>query len=611
MADLPSYDDLMKSGRPVDAADESKVPSYDDLMTDKPNKNSGLLDSLYGSAKSAGDSILEGTDDLAKSVGQGATLGGGDEILGALQASGDVLTGDAKLADWLKKYREHQKDNEAEYDEVKKRSPTLSTVGEIGGGFLLPGGALIKGGKALGAAGRIALATGTGLTTGALSSHGDLDEGHRGELAEDSAIGGILGGTLQATGEAAAPYVKKAAGAVGSKFEKAIENYPMLRQHYAALKEGLEGRGFLGDKNRTRLADEVEEKAKNLTDKFDDMRGVASEEYGKVMGYGPDGKLLPNAPTIDPSKIGADDLKSLSTADTILDAAGKRTGYREEAIAATLAKLKNGEQLQAQEVKDLQKYLRDNAGKINQGETMDQVLAAKKAADKILNSQVPGYTETNKLFQKVESPIDSFITNTPADQLSVASQPSSRTMGTKQYQTAKKVIETAERPFMGGQGAFEQLNQLKKGLKELESSNPDMLKRMGIDNVDEFMKGIRNDSDIQAVYKTISGTGSLSQTGDIIGTGLRLSYGASNAAGLAGNTVAKMGRKLYSLPAEHLSSVSQSLQSNPATAFLGNALEQSVQNPGSASKNAILFSIMQNPEARKQVEGVISGVKEE
>jgi hypothetical protein len=542
-------------------------------------------------------SLGQDLGDLAKSVGQGVTLGGGDEILGAAQALGDNITGDKSFKDLLESYRKHQKENEAEYEKVKERSPILSTVGEIGGG-LLPG--LATGGATAGMSlgGRLATMGSAGALVGGLSSKGNIEE-NPSELLTDTGIGTAMGLIPEAAISGAKKLAPKVTGPAVKKFKDIFEDYTAPRQHIKAFEEGLEGKGFFGDKNRIRLAEEAEAGAKEITGKFDKMREVASDAYGDVMK---------NAPEV--SDYTASQLKNFDEAGSILDNMKSRTGVKLDEISGTLDQIRAGESVGAQELKNLQMFLRDNASKINQGETIDQILAAKSSADELLKTKVPGYSNVNEMFRKVEEPMEAFLTNTPSGEMSFGSKPSIKTQGTKEYQTAKKAIESSQRPFMAGQESFEKLHQLKKGLENLQKSNPEALAKMGIGNVDEFMKNIRDKSDVQSIMKTISGSGSLSQTGDLFGQGLRLSYGAANVAGQTARKASQIGKGLYNMPDNALINLSSKLRNVPGMGHLGTALEEAIQKSDSHGRNAVLFSIIQNPEARKEVENMV-GVEDE
>lgn len=536
--------------------------------------------------------------DFLKSTGQGLTIGGGDEAVAAIQATKDALINKEGFADWLQNWRKHQQENEAEYEKVKERSPTLSTIGEIGGSIapaLLTGGAT----AGMSTAARLAAMGGLGAATGALSSKGNFDE-NTGQLAQDAALGSVLGAGTEGLAAAAGPVLKKGAETLGKIAKPAttiagniVDEYPLLRQHLRATTEGLEGKTFFGDANRERIANQAKGSAGRLTDAIEKMRTVASDEYKKVLSVA---KPIEN--------FTDDQLAKFDVVEKILKRQGRRLGVFDEKTMGTLAKIKSKQPVPAQELKDLQKYLRDNAKTINKGETIGQILGGVNAANESLNT-ITGYPEVNKLFRSVEEPIESMVSNIPTGEATVGGID---TEGSPLYRAAKNIIDTSERPFMSGQKGFEQILEFKKGIRNLEKTNPEMLKKMGIDNVDDFFKNIKSESDLQAVMKTISGTGALSQTGEIIGQGLRATEGLANISGYGINRIGALSKTLYNAPNNVLKNVSNKLSSNPKTRHLGDALAQALTNPNANNRNAILFSIMQSPDARNEL-GSIVGVE--
>jgi hypothetical protein len=547
-------------------------------------------------------SLLTDAYDTAKGVGQGLTFGGGDELLGGLQASKDVLIGDKSLSDWADQYRSHQQENEDEYNKAKERSPVLTTAGEIAGGLALPAGSIGLAGKGLSTAGKIALGAGTGAVAGALGSEGNLEE-NPSEMAKDAAFGATVGAVAEPAVKLAGlagKGIQKLASPYSQKVRDFVNDYSLLRQGKKAIQEGLEGRTFTGKKNQERLVNESIDAADQLESTLTKGQDFASKQYDDVLK---DANF-----TFSPEQASKFDETS-----NILETMKGRTGASNTANLEVLAKIKANQPVSAQEVKNLQKYLRDNAGKINQGETMDELIGASKEANEALRNNVPGYSKVNDLFQKVESPIESFISNVPADKRTVKVNNRIDTDITKPYTTAKDVIEKSEGQFGKGQKQFEQVLQLRKGLEELQSTHPEALKQMGIDNLDNFFSKIQDQSDLQAIADTIRTGGSLEKNpiSALKGFGVGAAYNVGNLAGktanATGNITAKMGQSLYKLPTQALSPIAQKLESNPSTAHLGKALRNSIDettgNKSSAMRNAALFSIMQNPKAREIVFG--------
>lgn len=564
--DTPKYDDT----QPV----QEEAPKYEDTS----------VHPIYEDPTSIGD--------LAKSVGQGVAFGFGDELLGGAQATKDVLSGNSKLSDLYSQYRKHQQANEQEYEDVKKRSPLLSLVGELGGS-VLP--AIATGG--LSEAGSLASAIRSGarlptiineaiplIKTGAkIGALGGLGGSRANienpvELGKDVITGAAVGGTL-------GPLTEAGFAKGGKSIGNFVEDSPILRQHFKAFREGLKGRGFTGDKNLSNLVQESDTVAGDLADKMKAGKDYINQQYGSVLKG--DINFTPEEASI------FDDLA------TIISSKKNKTKLDQNTIE-TINGIKAGSPVSAQDVKNLQKFARDNAMSINQGEDAQTLIQTASSVNDLLKSKVPGYREVNDLFRKFEEPVESFLTNVPSEQLAVASQPNKDTLSTNLFKSGKNVLEKSSLPFQEGKKEFTQLGRLQEGLTDLSTSQPELLKQMGIDNVGNYFNKLKDSADIQAIGKTIGGSGSLNKSIDILGTGLKGTYSAANIAGKVAKGPADLGKAVFGASDDALMSMASKFKgsTNPSTMAIGTGLEKAIQNKSTNSKNAILFTIMQKPDLR-------------
>jgi hypothetical protein len=593
METLPSYDELIK---PTDEQME-QLPSYDELISQKTKTKEKTP-------------LLQDVKDVIAGFGQGATLGFGDEISGAIQATGEVATGEPTLSDLGRLYRQYQKQKEAEYEEVKKRSPGLATTGEIVGG-LIP--AVFSGGTSGAASlGRMAV---TGAKMGALAGLGgskgtteetisNIKQGKIPEMAKDVAFSGAIGGAL--------PYAGSAAGkalSYGKEFVKdVISNTPVARQILAAFKEGTKGKSFIGSKATEMLDKEALEGASNIEQTVEKGRKFINGIYQKV--------LKTDVAFADNEK------KMFSGAENLLkNAAGSVGESAESAIksdlektVSTLKNIREGTTVEAQAIKDAQKYLRKIQNNSNLSFEAQQ--AFKQSSDnlnKILINKVPGYQDINQKFSKFEDAIETFVTGIPSESRSIMK--GQKTEGSSLFKTAENVIEKSQLPFGMGNQQFKQLNMFKDELKNIQKNSPEILESMGIKNVDQYINGIKSAADIQSVARVIEKAGQLQQSISPLGYGYSGAYLSSNVAGRIANPfisgtkaatkalkLPEMSNYLYQATDDTLNGIVNKLNSS-GYEHLGTALSNSMQNKSATAKNAVLFSIMQNPNVRKKIFG--------
>lgn len=562
------------------------------------------------------ESFGQDLGDFAKSVGQGMTLGGGDEIMGALEAGGDVLTGDADLSDILKKYREHQQANEKEWDAVKERSPILSTAGEIGGGFLLPGGALIKAGKGVGALGKAALAGLTGATAGGLSSKGTI-EGDPSELGTDMAIGSALGFGLEGATQIASPLIKSAAGKGKDYLKQLSKEYDLIRQGGVALDRGLEGKGFISKTS----TDEIKEGTKNLTGEL-----VSGVESGMDFA----GKKFKEAITSDksPLQLEAQSLQKLQNLKSIYEnpTSTLSTLPRAKSVKSFIQRVEDG-QATMEELQNLKNMLNEDIPM--SGSDLSSVARnAVEGIDTTIQKKMGElYPEINKTYAQSRELGESLISNVPEEFRQTTMGEMNKPIE-KLYGKSADIVKTAGSDAGSARDRLDRLEQLKSKLEELKTgktkaagpldeagmfnqnkANPELLEATGFTDPSEISSKITKQADLEGIMQLIQGNDLSGNRLELLSLaqGKRGVLSGLNVAGQATKRATEMGQKIYKLPADQLGSVAQSLKSNPATAFLGNALEQSINNPAQSSKNAILFSIMQNPDARQQIGDLIPG----
>ncbi len=570
------------------------------------------------------DGFVRSASDAAIGAGQGVTLGGADEIMGALQATGDVVGGDTKLQDWVTQYRKHQQEQQQAFEDAKQRSPVLTTAGEVAGGLALPMGAIGLGTKGLGLAGKAAVMGGAGALAGGLSSKGTLEDSPS-QIGKDAFTGGAIGAV-------AGPAIEGLTGLAGQGLSKlgektgltaAMENYPTLRQSKLAFQSGISGTPVLGDKGGALADQKLKTAASSLDQPLNKAREFVKQKYNEILGQAKGLEVTPDlANDLDKAKkminyqkinsgMAAGDLPS---SEMVLNAEGKLIpkifpGMEQEIEQRIDNALRTGI-IDAQDLKEIQKWARDSQGGLN-SQTADRFYdSLNNTANNILKNKVPGYNKVNGLFGDVEDTLSSFKKNVSVDQLDIGGK---KATGEQLIKKSEDIIGKAALPFDTGKKQLSQLNALGDNLKMLETQTPDLLRHMGISNVDDFINAAKKASDFQAMSKTIRSTGQFGQSGFSVG-GLSRA-GVQTGGVLVGSSIKKMsdmGTKLATMPAEGLSMLVQKLSSNPSTRHMGEGLANAIAaKPGSSTKNAVIFTILQNPNSRKAAQELFGEGQEE
>lgn len=276
-------------------------------------------------------------EDLYRGGLQGATLGFGDELSGAVSATGKlpgVLTGNNSWDDVVAQYKATRDTERVANEEAQKRSPWLYGGGELAGGLALPipGVGLFKAATATEKAsmpllrrlltreitldkdaavlnrlaqqaGRGAQKTVEGALTGAEygalygagKSEGDLVDDTLNSTAQGATIGGAIPGAIGATKFGGELLVKPAfkyfknLKTAGEAFNRGLEgiNLQDIAPHAAKLKSLVEEYAGAGLSRESQLIQEytqlLADKKINLTEYGQKIRQIAEEAKAKSL----------------------------------------------------------------------------------------------------------------------------------------------------------------------------------------------------------------------------------------------------------------------------------------------------------------------------------------
>lgn len=583
---------------------EAEKPAFDpsapldqDAPIDAPDT------SLLGAIKRSAQNKV----DLLRSMVHGASGGFDDEAIGALKAGGQSALEATGLKDDSGKslhdlYRQYQQEAQNDYKtNVSDKNPIASTIGEVTGAaapIALSGG--MAGGPMAetSAIQKIISGLKTGGALGAIGGAGnsennlDTEQGAIG-LAKDTGQNAIIGGALGAGTTAGALGIKAAGGAI---LDNAVNSdNPFYRQTAKAFQEGTKGLGFGGDANRDRVLQGTQDVATGVTKDLSEGFKNISKQYGDTLSS-----------YKQPVQLFSEELQPVSDVKAaIADGSIKLPKSRSDDLVSSLDRLMNGK-LSADEAKALQVKLR-SLGSGVEGPMRAPFYEAATSIDQSLSDQVPGYSDINNTYKNARTIPESVISKAPGEisqtYLSDQSKPDEAT-----YKGFKQVIQGSQTGGSSARPSKEAMLNLQSTLDNLQQNDPNTLKTLGIDP-DTVMSKIKNQGDLDAIMQSVQGHnahgGIISQLlggHSLKGEAYRTSNFLGQVAGkVNASPVVNNGHSLVTADPEALHGVSQQLSQNPSTKHLGTALSTALDNGSQTMKNAALFSIMQNPQARKQI----------
>ena len=593
--------------------------------------------------------------DLGTGAAQGLTFGFSDEVIAAAKALAETATSKEKsLKDLPALYRQYQQLEQEKVRKAKEASPYAYFAGELGGG-VLP--ALFTGGGTAAARGAAAVAEGAkaasflpsvfrgaklGAGYGALAGAGTSEAGieDTAELATDIGKGVLSGGALGA-----------AAGGVAeaAKFGlKKASEIPYVRQ--LALSRQLEKEGTrLTDPSMmarsqdaaVATASEVESALYQQGKNIDEVLKIADSKNIKILPTETLGKV---AQTVD-------DLAKEST--TLLDEAGlsllkKLKGSKADVITGAVEEVPG---ISTSEANTLRKKARDKLYELmnrqragdSSSKTEAEIAALKKLEASLkqqLGDKVDNFLQENARFEELSFAIPETIISKgkqkTIDVLGEGGQPVLTEAGTalkkrtgvesyseqdpqKLIDATKLLIEKLKSGGTSKRDFVTTLLRLQERISALQQKNPELLKKVGIDP-DKFLGRIEKESDIAKIASNVFGVEEGATFEREIGksaSALGWGYRGAGLLGRAERAVEKsgpvsLGKKVYGLGKDELNQLAQKLlsSSDKKLQMLGQGLSGSIEKGGVAPR-AVLFTILQSPDARRTIADMFPGVGEE
>lgn len=529
--------------------------------------------------------------DLGRGVAQGATLNFSDELVGAGEATADkiksLLSGQ-QGQDWLKSYRQHQQESESANMASKERSPFLYGAGELGGG-IATGIATAGAGGAVTGVGK-ALATGAGLggLQAAGASKGSLDsiEGMK-ELGKDVAAGTVIGGGIGAVAHGLGSMAKPLAS----------KDNRFLRQAGTAFEEGKKGVKFTGEEASEKLLQQETDSVSDLTRKVFGADKQLGEGVKRPLQEATEKGITVQ---IDPGKAELlDGLIEITSQNPLLLGGRTKSG----SIINNLQKFKTGDltPLEAWQLRD------DLFALSKKSDNPSLKNLVKGFGDEVRTNlrDIPGFSEASDKFKLFRESVPENILNktTPGEfagkKLSDTALPKE-----KLFKQLKGIVQKSEKPGVSGEGSREVVDQLKTQLMKFEEAHPGTLSEIGI-NPEEMINKIKSQADLSAIRQVIQGyEPQAGFTQNVLG-GFTPRGKITEVANLAGRGVKtakdftkNLSQAFYSATPDELVDIAKTIKQAPGLSHYAEALERGLQNKDVAARNAALFTILQNPQAR-------------
>lgn len=606
---------------------------------------------------------IQNVSDLGLGLAQGVTLGGADEAVAGLRALGSSLTGsDKSLADLYSEYKAIEDKRLAEAEERSPTLTTIGNVaGSIVPGFLT-GGAGIAARAGLGLGKAIALkeagkagasALGKelltrGLTSGVPTSLVSATEGalrstegklinatqeEKEKLGAEAGSSGLLGGVLDTLLGGGASSTKKLLN-TGADL---ISQPKTVQAFKTAARMSEEGVPILIPAERE--AKKVGLRRVAHTEEVTNRMINADKGLGSKIRSAAD-KATDEGITLDlqdvPEKL-REHIPGFKTINV------PEEGMGPEGLQAVLENKRLLERSTPSELWDMTKRLDQKIDELEldplKQEEMRTLISLKDTlSDKLKGIGSTGVGTKDEVvgeIGKAMNDFNRFRTLVPESLLSKGLDPTRTrkylgSIHNKKGVLDEKVLQVLKDEILGGKATTESVkHRFFQGLEALEIENPEALKMMGIgegldfEDVAAFKKDFNkkgmevgvldlglgtpyqgNQSVFGSIGNVVERTLPMTKEGAVVwgtGAGKALSTTPAKIAKAVGSTSVKLGKQAYNLDRAAYNLLGEALMKseNNTVKNLGDALKNSIETNDTAKRNAIIFSILQNPEARK------------
>jgi hypothetical protein len=543
--------------------------------------------------------------DFGTGVHRGMMLGGAEELSGLGSAIGEKVADTdtfQKLADWYyaqktgaspealqianeaelapkksfyEAYRKGQQQEQAVSDAARKASPWAYGTGQVAGG-LVPGIASAP----LAAAAPVATAFGTGAVMGGLESSANIEDPLA--MAQDMAFGGVTGLALQ----------KILPGGPKKPAKDVLKRGEFLPQLETAKQLGEEGISLSAKPEaRAALTERLQSGERELAQKFIGPRKQLGEAVGEslsdVSGHG---NVLTQS---------LDNIDAIKNVEEVLISNVKGIGRgKTEQLVQKARDLQQG-LLSPQEAYQFRKELAEVTTKIADPQHQQILRTGLDNIKETLDQSIPGFGKASKEFAQ-------FAEAGPEALLSKGHDPEIAdvflgNLSKGDLKISEKVRDLLGSIRSGGQEGLKKQGEFFGAMRELEKlaqSNPELVKRLGIDPA-KLTKELISKADEVAVAQKVAGQGITAETlkrgsgiRGILASGETASLRAANVYGQAKKTV----RDFANSSIDQLVSAANALKQHGGPDL--QAIAEGLSSAIPQKRNAAIFSLLQLPKAK-------------
>lgn len=242
--------------------------------------------------------------------------------------------------------------------------------------------------------------------------------------------------------------------------------------------------------------------------------------------------------------------------------------------------------------------------------TLNELIQFRKNISDTLKKSVPEYRDSAQRFEQFRNVLEQIISGAKPADITEKFYGNLENQQDKLYTKLLDIIENVQSTSRSNQSSRTAFSNFMESLGRFEQSNPSKAKQLfDSQGLRKFILDASDDSNVRGGSRNVMESRGVipdlkeAFIGKLPITGAYLA-GKTNkiAAGLAQKPLIKntidLSKRIYNAPAQSLSNVASRLEASQNFSNLGKALRESIESGDTYKKNAALFTIMQNPNAK-------------